>query len=73
MLLFAALVGILTYLLVDVPIFVETMGLLAVLTEAMLGIPQFLRNVSNKSTNGMRYKITLTIKNSYFNQFLSGR
>ncbi|XP_076165595.1 solute carrier family 66 member 2 isoform X2 [Ptiloglossa arizonensis] len=54
MLLFAALVGILTYLLVDVPIFVETMGLLAVLTEAMLGIPQFLRNVSNKSTNGMR-------------------
>lgn len=53
MLLFAALVGILTYLLVDVPLFVETVGLLAVLTEAMLGIPQFLRNFTNKSTNGM--------------------
>ncbi|XP_076666706.1 solute carrier family 66 member 2 [Andrena cerasifolii] len=53
MLLFAALVGILTYLLVDVPIFVETVGLLAVLTEAMLGVPQFLRNFSSKSTNGM--------------------
>ncbi|XP_053985130.1 solute carrier family 66 member 2 [Hylaeus anthracinus] len=53
MLLFAALVGILTYLLVNVPIYVETVGLLAVLTEAMLGIPQFLCNISNKSTNGM--------------------
>ncbi|XP_076233977.1 solute carrier family 66 member 2 isoform X2 [Calliopsis andreniformis] len=53
MLLFAALVGILTYLMVDIPLFVETVGLLAVLTEAMLGIPQFLRNFANKSTNGM--------------------
>lgn len=54
MLLFAALIGILTYLLIDIPIFVETIGLFAVLTEAMLGIPQFLRNFFNKSTNGMR-------------------
>lgn len=53
MLLFAALGGVITYLLVDIPIFVETVGLLAVLTEAMLGIPQFLRNFYNKSTNGM--------------------
>ncbi|KAF3428300.1 hypothetical protein E2986_05324 [Frieseomelitta varia] len=53
MLLFATLIGVLTYLLVDVPIFVETIGLLAVLTEAMLGVPQFLRNFFNKSTNGM--------------------
>ncbi|XP_076657165.1 solute carrier family 66 member 2 isoform X2 [Halictus rubicundus] len=52
-LLFAAVVGVLTYLLVDVPIFVEFMGLLAVLTEAMLGVPQFLRNFVNKSTSGM--------------------
>lgn len=52
-LLFAALVGILTYLLVDVPAFVETIGLLAVLIEAMLGIPQFICNFLNKSTNGM--------------------
>ncbi|XP_076283234.1 solute carrier family 66 member 2 isoform X1 [Lasioglossum baleicum] len=53
MLLFAAVVGVVTYLLVDVPIFVEFMGLLAVLTEAMLGVPQFLRNFVNKSTSGM--------------------
>ncbi|XP_026674341.1 PQ-loop repeat-containing protein 1 isoform X3 [Ceratina calcarata] len=52
-LLFAAFMGILTYLLVDVPAFVETIGLLAVLMEAMLGIPQFLCNFFNKSTNGM--------------------
>lgn len=57
MLLFAALVGILTYLLVDVPVFVETVGILAVLTEAMLGLPQLLRNFYKKSTNGMRYSV----------------
>lgn len=53
MLLFAALVGILTYLLVDVPIFVEIVGIFAVLTEAMLGLPQLFRNFYKKSTNGM--------------------
>lgn len=53
MLLFAGLGGVLTYLLVDVPIFIETVGLLAVLIEAVLGVPQFLRNYCNKSTSGM--------------------
>lgn len=43
------------YLLIDVPIFVETIGLLALLTEAMLGLPQFVRNFCHKSTEGMRY------------------
>ncbi|OAD54428.1 PQ-loop repeat-containing protein 1, partial [Eufriesea mexicana] len=72
MLLFVALIGILTYLLVDVPIFVETVGLLALLTEAMLGIPQFLHNFLNKSTNGMSIvMVTLwilgdTFKTCYF-------
>lgn len=42
------------YLFNDYPIFVESVGLLAVLTEAMLGVPQFLRNLNNKSTEGMR-------------------
>lgn len=53
MVLFATIGGIFTYILVDIPIFVETIGLLAVLTEAMLGVPQFFRNFSNKSTSGM--------------------
>ena len=47
-------VGALTYLLLSVPAYVETLGFLAVFTEAMLGAPQFLRNFQNKSTAGMR-------------------
>lgn len=31
----------------------ETMGFLAVFVEAMLGAPQFARNIKNKSTFGM--------------------
>lgn len=54
MVLFATVGGVLMYLFIDVPIFIEVVGLLAVLIEAMLGIPQFLRNSSNKSTVGMR-------------------
>ncbi|KOC66675.1 PQ-loop repeat-containing protein 1 [Habropoda laboriosa] len=53
MLLFTALMGVVTYLLMDVPIFVEIVGLLALLTEAMLGVPQFVHNFLNKSTSGM--------------------
>ncbi|XP_020295698.1 PQ-loop repeat-containing protein 1 isoform X2 [Pseudomyrmex gracilis] len=55
MVIFAVIGGLLTYLLVDIPIFIEIVGFLAVLVEAMLGVPQFLRNMSNKSTIGMSY------------------
>jgi len=54
MILFAGIGGILTYLFLDIPIFIEIVGFLAVLIEAILGVPQFLRNSSNKSTIGMR-------------------
>lgn len=54
MMLFAGVGGVITYLFLDVPIFIEIVGFLAVLIEAMLGVPQFLRNSSNKSTVGMR-------------------
>ncbi|XP_032673770.1 solute carrier family 66 member 2 [Odontomachus brunneus] len=53
MVLFATVGGVFMYLFIDIPIFIEIVGLLAVLIEAMLGIPQFLRNSSNKSTAGM--------------------
>ncbi|XP_029171283.1 PQ-loop repeat-containing protein 1 [Nylanderia fulva] len=53
MILFAGTGGLLTYLFLDIPIFIEIIGFSAVLTEAMLGVPQFLRNSSNKSTIGM--------------------
>jgi hypothetical protein len=44
----------LTKFLIDVSIYVEILGYLAVFTEAMLGVPQFYRNYINKSTDGMR-------------------
>ncbi|XP_015596555.1 PQ-loop repeat-containing protein 1 [Cephus cinctus] len=74
MLLFAALGSIIMYLFVDVLMFVETVGLLAVLTEAMLGVPQFVRNVHNKSTEGMSITMVAmwtmgdTFKTCYFIQ-----
>ena len=46
--------GVLMYFLADVSAFVETVGFMAVFTEAMLGVPQFYRNLKNKSTYGMR-------------------
>ncbi|XP_025993065.2 solute carrier family 66 member 2 isoform X3 [Solenopsis invicta] len=55
MLLFAGVGGVMTYLFLDIPIFIEILGFLAVLIEAMLGIPQFLRNSTNKSTVGMSH------------------
>ena len=42
------------YLMIRVDTFVETVGFLAVFTEAMLGTPQFYRNWTNQSTYGMR-------------------
>ncbi|XP_055541513.1 solute carrier family 66 member 2 isoform X1 [Wyeomyia smithii] len=42
-----------TYLMLSLTWFMETIGFFAVFTEAMLGAPQFLRNYKNKSTHGM--------------------
>ncbi|XP_055921732.1 solute carrier family 66 member 2-like isoform X2 [Eupeodes corollae] len=42
-----------TYLMLSIDWFMETVGFFAVFTEAMLGAPQFLRNFKNKSTYGM--------------------
>lgn len=47
-----------TYLFLDSALFVETLGFLAVFTEAMLGTPQLYCNYQNKSTEGMRYGFT---------------
>ncbi|XP_073461770.1 solute carrier family 66 member 2-like [Aquarana catesbeiana] len=51
--------ALLTYVFIDVPIFVEGVGLLALMTEAMLGLPQFLQNRRNRSTRGMSVKMVL--------------
>lgn len=53
MLLVWAIGAAITYLMLSVDWFMETMGFLAVFVEAMLGAPQFFRNFHNKSTHGM--------------------
>ena len=52
---FVAVGSFVMYLLLKYDPFVETVGFLAVFTEAMLGTPQFYRNFTNKSTYGMRF------------------
>ncbi|KAM8841489.1 solute carrier family 66 member 2 isoform 2-T3 [Spinachia spinachia] len=61
-----------TYLCLDSALFVESLGFLAVFTEAMLGTPQLYRNYQNKCTEGMSIKMVLmwtsgdTFKTGYF-------
>ncbi|XP_072374011.1 solute carrier family 66 member 2 [Scyliorhinus torazame] len=56
---FTVLCLFVTYLLIDSQLYVETLGFLAVLIEAMLGVPQLFRNFKNKSTAGMSVKMVL--------------
>ncbi|KAM5158467.1 solute carrier family 66 member 2 isoform 1-T3 [Mantella aurantiaca] len=69
---FTAVVGYITYLSLDSVLYVETLGFLAVFTEAMLGVPQLYRNHQNSSTEGMSIKMVLmwtsgdTFKTAYF-------
>ncbi|KAM9301960.1 solute carrier family 66 member 2-like [Gastrophryne carolinensis] len=51
--------AILTYLLLGVAIYVEGLGLLALMTEATLGLPQLLQNRRNQSTRGMSLQMVL--------------
>jgi len=68
----AALGALLMYFFIDVKLFVETVGFLAVFVEAMLGLPQFYRNYLNKSTYGMALSMVMMwtcgdiFKTSYF-------
>ncbi len=57
--LFAVTVGMITRLLIDVPAYIEGLGLTSVFAEAMLGAPQFYRNFVNKSTEGMRWVLLM--------------
>lgn len=55
-----AIVGsIVTYMLLDVSIFVEILGFSALLSEALLGVPQLQRNYITKSTEGMSVTMVL--------------
>uniref|UniRef100_A0A8C1XT47 Si:dkey-246g23.2 n=1 Tax=Cyprinus carpio TaxID=7962 RepID=A0A8C1XT47_CYPCA len=51
---FTLLCAFVTFLFLDWVLFVEALGSLAVMFEAMLGLPQVLQNYNNRSTRGMR-------------------
>ncbi|CAL8375182.1 unnamed protein product [Arctogadus glacialis] len=53
-LLFSVGCCLLTLLLLDSPLFIEALGGLALLLEALLGLPQLLQNLQQRSTRGMR-------------------
>ncbi|XP_061753344.1 solute carrier family 66 member 2 isoform X1 [Nerophis ophidion] len=69
---FTLVAAYVTYVLLDSAVFVESLGFLAVFTEAMLGTPQLYCNHQNKSTEGMSIKMVLmwtsgdTFKTVYF-------
>ncbi|XP_034237432.1 solute carrier family 66 member 2 isoform X2 [Thrips palmi] len=51
--------SLVTYMLIDVPIFVEILGFSALFSEALLGLPQLQRNYESKSTEGMSLTMVL--------------
>ncbi|XP_050670202.1 solute carrier family 66 member 2 isoform X3 [Leptidea sinapis] len=59
MLVFSVLGAALTYLLIEFSPFVELIGFLALFTEAMLGAPQIIKNIQNKSTEGMSISMVI--------------
>ncbi|XKL61005.1 hypothetical protein PGB90_008062 [Kerria lacca] len=48
-----------TFLFLHSPIYVESIGFLALFTEAMLGVPQLLKNLRHRSTEGMSILMVL--------------
>ncbi|KAG8240276.1 hypothetical protein J437_LFUL012753 [Ladona fulva] len=51
------IVAMLTYFMLDISLYVEGLGFIAVLTEAMLGVPQLYKNYISHSTKGMSVKM----------------
>lgn len=56
---FTVIFGFLMYIFMDNVLFVETTGYASLLTEALLAVPQLLKNYVNKSTVGMSYLMVL--------------
>ena len=50
------------FFMLHVDPFVEAVGFMAVFTEAMLGTPQFYKNMTNRSTYGMSVPMVLMCK-----------
>lgn len=56
---FTVIFGFFMYLFMDNVLFVETLGYASLLTEALLAVPQLLKNYNDKSTVGMSYLMVL--------------
>lgn len=56
---FTIIMSYITFSMINNNFFIETLGFCAVFVEAMLGMPQFLRNFENKSTQGMSLAMVL--------------
>lgn len=72
LILFSVILGISMYYLVNCEPFVEAVGYCALVIEAMLGLPQVIKNYKNKSVKGMSLSMVLmwlagdTFKTGYF-------
>ena len=53
LLFFSLLVGMITYYLLDVYVYVQLLGFCSLLLEALLGLPQLYKNCVSGSTEGM--------------------
>lgn len=51
--------SLLTFLCINSTVFIELLGFMAVFTEAMLGVPQLLKNLQSRSTVGMNLLMVL--------------
>ncbi|KAI1301244.1 hypothetical protein HDE_03144 [Halotydeus destructor] len=56
---FTVAMGILMYIFMDVPFFVESVGYLSLSTEALLASPQLVKNFKSKSTSGLNKNMVL--------------
>jgi len=61
MALFTLMASAITYKFIENAFYVELLGFLALMTEAMLGLPQFYRNYRNQSTEGMRLTVFMNV------------
>lgn len=51
------MLGVVSWFFRHNQVYVESIGLLAVFCEALLGVPQFIRNLRLRSTEGMSVKM----------------
>jgi len=59
LLIITIILSIITWVFINNVVYIETIGFLAVFCEALLGMPQFIKNCQLKSTEGMSVKMVL--------------